>query len=186
MAASAVCRAACSGTRVLLRTRRTVRWRRGRWPAQGLRASARRWGAGCQPWRAGAGRSRGRGRGKVTAEGGEGTLGWLGRESRNPAVWGWESGSYRARLLPAAGPAEAPCLAGRRHLRPGPPERAGDPGQRAGQRAACGLGAVLPSHLHGECRPRPQAARPPWFPGWAVTLGSSCLCFGWRLASCRV
>lgn len=50
-----------------------------------------------------------------------------------------------------AGPSEVTRLAGYCHLRPGSPERAGDPGQRVGQRAARGLGAVLPSYLHCEC-----------------------------------
>lgn len=91
------------------------------------------------------------------AEGGDGYLLGLGCESRGPR--GLESSSYNGHLLPLAGPAEATCLAGYRNLRPGPPERAGDTGQRIGQRAACGLGAVLASYLHGECLPVLQMRR---------------------------
>jgi hypothetical protein len=85
------------------------------------------------------------------AEGGDGYLLWLGFESRGPR--GLASSSCNGRLLPLAGPAEVTCLAGYRNLRPGPPERAGDPGQHLGQRAACGLGAVLACYLHGKCAP---------------------------------
>lgn len=85
------------------------------------------------------------------AEGGDGYLLRLVGDSRGPR--GLESSSYNGRLLPLAGPAEVTCLARYRNLRPGPPERAGDPGQHLGQRAACGLRAVLASYLHGECLP---------------------------------
>lgn len=79
------------------------------------------------------------------AEGGDGC------ESRGPR--GLASSSYSGRLLPLAGPAEIARPAGYRNLRPGPAEPAGDTGERVGQRAACGLGAVLASDLHGECSP---------------------------------
>lgn len=73
MAASAVCRVAGAGTRVLLRTRRSVRWQQaaGLWGAE-LRDVDREWavsGGGSR-----LGRSRGQGRGKVTARNGDGGL----------------------------------------------------------------------------------------------------------------
>ena len=52
-----------------------------------------------------------------------------------------------------AGPAEVACFAEHRHLRPSSSERARDTGQRAGQRAASSLRAVLPAYLHGERGP---------------------------------
>lgn len=85
--------------------------------------------------------------------------GWSGRgDGDPPAGLGAEEPSPSpvlspSRLVPAAGPAEVACLAGHRHLRPGPPERARDAGQPAGQRAASGLGTVLPCYLHGEWEP---------------------------------
>lgn len=82
---------------------------------------------------------------------------------RAQAARGLESNSYWGRFLPLAGSAEVTCLEGCSNLRPDPPECAGDTSQRVGQRAACGLGAVLASYLHGECR-QPSRWGPPRFP----------------------
>lgn len=57
------------------------------------------------------------------------------------------------RPFSAAGPTEVASFAEHRHLRPSSSERARDTGQRAGQRAASGLRAVLPAYLHGERGP---------------------------------
>lgn len=96
----------------------------------------------------------------------------------------WRAILNHGRLLPLAGPAEVARLAGYGNLRPGPAERAGDTGQRVGQRAARGFRAVLSFYLHGKCSlacPLDEARRV--VPGWDVTLGSSLTCFGRRLGS---
>lgn len=121
----------------------------------GLRHADRQWAVsrGASRLR----RSRGQGRGKVTSQGGDGRIAAGLGAGTGIYLRAWElrsdtstQSSVPIARLTAAGPAEVACLAEHGHLRPGPPERARNANQPAGQRATSSLGAVLTAYLHGE------------------------------------